>query len=51
MDKYACIIIDGMDQMKLMVSNLLHVMKVYSSAWKLKTHLTGVLNHGREALG
>ena len=51
MDKYACIIVDGMDQMKLMVPNLLHVMKVFSGAWKLKTHLTGVLNHGREALG
>lgn len=40
-----------MDQMKLMIPNLLYVMKVFSSAWKLKTHLTGVLNHGREALG
>ena len=51
MDKYACIIVDGMDQIKLMFPNLLHVMKVFSGAWKLKTHLTGVLNHGREALG
>ena len=50
-EKYLCVIIDGMDQMKLLVPNLLHVMKAYSSAWKLKTHLTGVLNHGRETLG
>ena len=34
MDKYACIIVDGMDQMKLMVPNLLHVMKLFSGAWK-----------------
>jgi hypothetical protein len=46
-----CLIIDGMDQMKLMVPKLLNVMKAYSSAWRLKTHLTGVLNHGREAVG
>ena len=46
-----CIIIDGMDQMKLMIPQLLHQMKAYSSAWRLKTHLTGVLNHGREAIG
>jgi hypothetical protein len=26
-------------------------MKVYSSAWRLKTHLTGILNHGREVIG
>ena len=40
-----------MDQMKLTVPQLLHVMKSYSSAWRLKTHLTGVLNHGRETIG
>ncbi len=40
-----------MDQMKLTIPQLLHVMKSYSSAWRLKTHLTGVLNHGRETIG
>ena len=50
-ERNVCIIIDGMDQMKLMIPQLLHQMKAYSSAWKLKTHLTGVLNHGREAVG
>ena len=46
-----CVIIDGVDQMKLMIPQFLHQMKAYSSAWRLKTHLTEVLNHGREALG
>jgi hypothetical protein len=46
-----CLIVDGMDQMKLMVPQLLNVMKAYSSAKRLKTHLIGVLNHGREAVG
>ena len=46
-----CLIVDGMDQMKLLIPQLLNTMKVYPSALRLKTHLTGVLNHGREALG
>ena len=46
-----CIILDGMDQMKLTLPQLLNVMKAFSSAWRLKTHLTGVLNHGRETIG
>jgi hypothetical protein len=33
-----------MDEMKL------NQMKSFSSAWRLKTRLTGVLNHGREAI-
>ena len=37
--------------MKLTIPQLLNVMKAYSSAWRLKTHLTGLLNHGREAVG
>ncbi len=37
--------------MKLTIPQLLHVMKSYSSAWRLKTHLTGILNHGRETIG
>lgn len=39
-----------MDQSKLLIPALLHVTKKYSGAWKLRTHLTGVLNHGRETL-
>ena len=39
-----------MDQSKLLIPSLLHVAKSYSGAWKLRTHLTGVLNHGRETL-
>ena len=50
-DKNVCIILDGMDQMKLMIPKLLSQMKVFSSAWRLKTHLTGVMNHGREVIG
>lgn len=49
-DNYLCIIIDGMDQAKLLVANLLNIAKAYCSAWRLRTHLTGVLNHGREVL-
>ena len=45
-----CMIIDGMDQMKLMIPQLLHQMTDYSSAWQLKTHLTGELNHEHEAV-
>ena len=40
-----CLIVDGMDQMKLLIPQLLNTMKIYSSAWRLKTHLTGVLKH------
>ena len=46
-----CLIIDGMDQPKLTIPQLINVMKVYSSAWRLKTHLTGIINHGRETIG
>ena len=50
-NKYAYIIAVGMDQMKLLIPSLLHQMKVYSSAWRLKTHLTDmILNHDREVL-
>ena len=49
--KYMCIIIDGMDQAKLLVPNLLRWAKSYASAWRLRTHLTGVINHGREVVG
>ena len=49
--KYLCVIIDGMDQAKLLVPNLRRWAKSYASAWRLRTHLTGVINHGREVLG
>ena len=39
-----------MDQSKLLIPSLLHVAKSYSGAWKLRTHLAGFLNHGREIL-
>ena len=38
-----CINIDGMDQNKLLIPSLLHQAKSYASAWRLKTHLTGIL--------
>ena len=37
-----------MDKAKFLIPNLLNIAKAYSSAWRLTTHLTGVLNHGRE---
>ena len=36
-----CLIIDGMDQNKLLLPALLNQAKSYASAWRLKTHLTG----------
>ena len=48
--KYMSIIIDGMDQAKLMIPNLLHSSKAFADAWKLRTHMTGCLNHGHEPL-
>lgn len=38
-----CLIIDGMDQNKLLLPALLNQAKSYASAWRLKTHLTGQL--------
>jgi hypothetical protein len=35
------VIIDGMDQMKLLIPKMLNQAKAYASAWRLKTHLTG----------
>jgi hypothetical protein len=43
-DKIACVIIDGMDQMKLLIPKMLNQAKAYASAWRLKTHLTGNLD-------
>ena len=45
-DKYMTLIIDGMDQAKLMLPKMNRLSKAYSDAYKLKTHLTGVLDHG-----
>ena len=46
-NKYMCLIIDAMDQSKLMIPNLLRKSKAFSEAYKLKTHLTLVLDHGQ----
>lgn len=37
-----CIILDGMAQSKLLLPALLNQAKTYASAWRLKTHLTGL---------
>lgn len=39
---YMCLIIDGMDQNKLLIPSLINQAKSYGSAWRLKTHLTGL---------
>ncbi|XP_068675637.1 uncharacterized protein [Montipora foliosa] len=38
---YMCLIIDGMDQKKLLIPSLINQAKSYGRAWRLKTHLTG----------
>ena len=43
-------IIDGMDQAKLLLPQLNKKSKAYSEAWRLRTHLTGVLDHGSDPL-
>ena len=45
-----CMIIDGMDQAKLLLPQLNNKSKAFSEAWKLRTHLTGVLDHGLDPL-
>ena len=40
-----------MDQTKLLLPNLRRWAKAYASAWRLRTHLTGAINHGREVVG
>ena len=39
------IIIDGMDQTKLLIPALLNQAKSYASAWRLTTHLKGLVYH------
>ncbi|XP_066926716.1 uncharacterized protein [Clytia hemisphaerica] len=42
------VIIDGMDQQKLLLPRLNNLSKAFSDAFKLKTHLTGALDHGQK---
>jgi len=42
---------DGMDQAKLLLPRLIVMAHAYANARKLRTHLTGVLNHGRQPKG
>lgn len=48
---FACIAQDGMDQAKLFLPQLIVIAHAYASARKLRTHLTGELNHGRQLKG
>jgi hypothetical protein len=50
-DKYMCIIIDGMDQNKTNLPCLRKAAKSTSSLFRLRTHLTGVLDHTRTDYG
>lgn len=44
------LIVDGMDQAKLLLPHMSNNSKAYSGAYKLRTHLTGVLDHGYNPL-
>ncbi|XP_030853406.1 uncharacterized protein LOC105447505 isoform X3 [Strongylocentrotus purpuratus] len=46
-DKYISIIIDGMDQKSTSIPKFYRTSKSVSSAWKLPTHITGTIVHGR----
>lgn len=46
-----CIIIDAMDQNKLMIPNMQKSSKAFADAYKLKTHFTLVLDHGSTPTG
>ena len=48
---YMCIAQDGVDQAKLLLPRLIVTAHAYASVRKLRTHLTGVLNHGRQPKG
>ena len=41
-----CVIIDGMDQAKLMIPQFCNKSKAFSEAYKVRTHLVGLLDHG-----
>ena len=49
--KYVCIVQDGMDQAKLLLPRLAVIAHAYANARQLRTHLTGILNHGRQPKG
>ncbi|XP_074659473.1 uncharacterized protein LOC141912156 [Tubulanus polymorphus] len=49
--KYMSLIIDGMDQAKTFIPHFSTVPKSISSAWRMKTHVTGVILHGRQVYG
>lgn len=50
-DKYICLIIDGMDQNKTNLPCLRKAAKSTSNLYRLRTHLTGVLDHTRTEYG
>ena len=50
-EKYACIVQDGMDQAKLLLPRFTVIAHAYANARQLRTHLTGILNHGRQPKG
>ena len=49
--KYATIIIDGMDQSKTNLPHLTQCTKSMQNLWKLRTHLTGALLHTQATKG
>ena len=50
-DKYMCLIVDGMDQNKTNLPFLCKAAKSTSSLYRLRTHVTGVLDHTRSDYG
>lgn len=50
-DKYMCLIIDGMDQNKTNLPCLRKAAKSTSNLFRVRTHLTGVLDHTRTDYG
>ena len=49
--KYAKIIIDGMDQSKTNLPHFIQFIKSTQNLWKLRTHLTGALLHTKASKG
>lgn len=50
-EKYMCLIIDGMDQNKTNLPCLRKAAKSTSNLFRVRTHLTGVLDHTRTDYG
>ena len=46
-EKYMSVIIDGMDQQSTAVPHFVRESKSTNGAWKLLTHITGAIVHGR----